>query len=105
MKHMKLITLLALVFIMQPAYARRDESGWMRKTARVVFYGAETAAGCHFFSAFYGRPPQSLWPWDIATKIWNDKRRAGSEALACFLLLKHGLRGLNKELHITEQFQ
>ena len=106
MKYTKLIVLLASTLIMQPVYAkRRNESSLIRKTARVLFYGVETAAGWHFFSAFYNRAPKSLWPRDVANKICYNGRDAGSEALAAFVLLRHGLRGLNRELCISEQFK
>lgn len=105
MKHKKLIALLASALIICSVHAGREESGWIRKTARVVFYGAETAVGCHFFNVFHGRAPQSLWPWDVASKMWNNKRGAGSEAFASAVLLWHGLRGLDKELRITEQLK
>ena len=104
MKHMKLMALLALGLMVCPVYAR-NESGWGKKTARVLFYGVESCAGWHFLTTFHNRHPQSLWPCDIAHKIWKDKRNAGSEAVASAVLLWHGLRGLDRELHISKQFK
>lgn len=103
MKHMKLLLLVVLGLMISPVYAR-NESGWLKKTAHVAFYLAETVAGCHFFNTFHAKS-QSLWPWRVADTIGRDPYRAGSEALACVLLLSHGLRGLDKELHLREQFK
>lgn len=105
MNQTKLFVLFAAALLISPLHARHSESGFLKKMFWVGFYGAETYAGCHFFTLFHNRAPQSLWPWDVAGKIWNDPRHNGSTALASVMLLRHGLRGLNRELHITDQFK
>lgn len=104
MNQTKLFVLFAAALLISPLHARHSESGFLKKMVRVVFYGAEVGAGWHFFTVFYNGS-RSLWPWDVAGKIWNDPKHSGSTALASVMLLRHGLRGLNRELHITDQFK
>lgn len=106
MNHIKLFVLCAVSLIASPLGASQPkESGFLKKTGRVLFYAAEVGASWHLFTLFHHRRPQSLWPWEMMGKILGDPKNAGSEVLASIMLLRHGLRGLNQELHLTDQFK
>jgi len=100
MKHMKLIAILAVALFMQPAYAKRNEKGLLKKSLHVAFY-----AGCAYGGWQFLRSVSLPWSPDATIRgIKDHPVDYGSRVLGSVALVVWSLRSLDKELRITDQF-
>ncbi len=102
MKHMKLMALVALGVMVQPTYARNESSGWIKKTAYVSWHGVQVVAGVVFLNKWHTMTGSKC---DPRSKSYGFDCERGPFIVAGATLLWHGVRGLDKELHIWKQFK
>ncbi len=101
MKHMKLILVAAMCLTAQQACAK-NESGWMKKTARVSWHAVQLASGLVFLNKWHTMTDGHCSPCSKRNGFDCDR---GPFIVASATLIWYGLRGLNKELHLREQFK
>ncbi len=102
MKHKKLIALVALGVMVQSTHAGNESSGWMKKTAYVSWHGVQVVAGAVLLNKWHTMTGGKCNPCSKSHGFDCDR---GPFIVASATLLWHGVRGLEKELHIWKQFK
>ena len=103
MKHIKLLALLMLGMMGQPAdAARHKSSGWFRKTIKVSWHAVQVATGLVFLNRWHIDTGGSCAP---SSKYNGFDRRHGPDFVVGATMLLIGLEGLDNELDLSEQFK
>jgi len=97
MKHMKLVVLFASALIIQPIHAGKKIDG-IKKVGWCSWHLAQVLSGVIFADAVLVYPGKV---WRAETKK-NDSLKASIYFVSAITLLNDGIRGLNRELRVSE---
>lgn len=82
---------------------RAHDDSMLRKTARISWHALEVAAGLSLLNSWHTKTGGKCNP---CTKFdYCCSWQKNCYLIASAYLLWHGLKGVNRELHITDQFK